>query len=335
MGLSLSLPMQAMMYGALEKTAVGIFVCGSIAVFLFSNSFVGILRVKPKIVASSTSTAAIKTNYDSGSRSSDMVYSNGTTRAKSLVAGDLPNNNACADPKSLCKGVIPYGDEEMPMMEEFTDDDSPRGLSDAEQLLIWENRTWYGQLPAIDEESVDASFESHYDSESNFGYESRLDKLLAGDRGWFDEQAKMASRDDLLEMGESLYLMGEMLHLTGKRADALQVFERAAVVQKRAMEQVMASLAALLREVGVYHRDRGDHCLSVVLVGVADLLHAKPSPTCLLLCEQVLNGYQRSHSTSPEIEESMKAINENIELIRREAKPLARSLRGQADSYLV
>jgi hypothetical protein len=332
MGLSLSLPMQAMMYGALEKAAVGIFVCGSIAVFLFSNSFIGILRVKPKIEASSSSTAA-KTSYDSGSRSSGMDYTSGHTRSKSLVAGDLPNDSACADPKSLLKGAIPYGDEEMPLMTEFNDDDSPQGQSDANRLLLWENRTCFGHLSSIDEESGDASFESLYDLESNCVSESRLDKLFAGDRDWFDQQAKMASREDLLDMGESLYQMGEMLHLTGKREEALQVFERAAVVQKLAVEQVMASIAALLYKVGVYHRDRGDDCLSVVLVGVADLLQAKPSPTCLLLCQQVLNGYQRSHSMCPEVEVSMKEINESFEFVRREAKPLARSLRGQADSY--
>ena len=322
MGLSLSLPMQAMMYGALEKTAVGVFICGSIAMFLISNNFIGILRVKPKVV---TSSAAVELCFDNRS-------SNRRARVKSLVSGVLPSASGCADSKSLFKGVIPYGDEERSSATLPDDDNSPRALSDADRLF-WNDQTKYGYLPVIDEEDIDGSFEFENDLESNFVAESHLDKLFGGDRDWFDEQIKTASHEDLVEMGESLFLLGEMLHVNGKRADALRVYERASVVQKLAIEQVMETIASLLRKVGVYHRDRGDDILSVVMVGAADLLHAKPSPTCLLLCTQVLRGYQQSNSTCPDLEALMKEMNGNIELARREAKPLALSLRGQANSH--
>ena len=95
----------------------------------------------------------------------------------------------------------------------------------------------------------------------------------------------------------------------------------------------MESIASLLHKAGMFHRDRGDDCLAVVLVGAADLLRAQPSPMSLLLCTHVVRGYEQSKSTCPELEALMKEMNRNIELARREAKPLALSLRGHANSF--
>jgi hypothetical protein len=324
MGLMLSLPMQAMIYGLLER-AIGVFICGSFVAIIVSN--LGFLRLQKSVQTSTVAAAAAAVTTIVGNPS----------RSKSLLAGYIP----CGSDK---------GDEEMFLVATSDDDESPRTvMTDG----FWDERSFDPSeatlermtclLPSIDEEIDEEmgyynnnSFETSDEAEELdllFAQDSPLDEHFECDRAIFEAKAKQASREDLLEMGESLFVLGDMLYSSGKRKDALEVFERAAFVQKLAVERVMASMAASMRNLGVYHRDRGDDYLSVVLVGAAELLQARPTASCLKLCTLVHSGYTRSCGTCPELAALLDEMDQHLELVRREAKPLALTLRGQANCY--
>jgi tetratricopeptide (TPR) repeat protein len=146
------------------------------------------------------------------------------------------------------------------------------------------------------------------------------------------ERVALASRSELLEMGESLFVLGEMLQSLGRRHEALQALERAAFLQKSAAKQTIMSLASLQRQLGQYHRDQGNDYLSIILVGAAELLESKPNPSCLKVCTKILDAYQR-HAQYPELETELKALQENMIQIRQDALPIAQTLREQAQCY--
>lgn len=332
MGLMVSLPMQAMIYGLLER-AVGVFICGSFVAIIISN--LGFLRLHKTVLIQTSSTAA-------AAAAAATIASN-RTRSKSLLSGSIPYGSGKED-------------EEMSQITTSDDDESPRAImTDG----FWDERSFDPSeatlermtclLPSIDEEideetgyyhnysytnnSWDSSQAAEGESELLFAQDSPLDEHFECDRAIFEAKARQASREDLLEMGESLFVLGDMLYSSGKRKDALEVFERAAFVQKLAVERVMGCMAMSMRKLGVYHRDRGDEYLSVVLVGTAELLQARPTASCLRLCTLVHSGYTRSCGTCPELAALLSEMDEYLELVRREAKPLALTLRGQANCY--
>ena len=159
---------------------------------------------------------------------------------------------------------------------------------------------------------------------------THVDDSFTALRTLFENKAKKANREELIEIGEMLFNLGEMLHAVGKREDAREVFERAYFMRTLAVKELMVCIAVTMRKQGLYHGDRGDDYLSVILVGAAELLQARPTPSCLKLCTLVQGGYiQQSDGKCPELQVLMEEMNEYINLVKAEAQPLADTLRAQ------
>jgi hypothetical protein len=161
----------------------------------------------------------------------------------------------------------------------------------------------------------------------------RSGNLVNGDykqvKEMLENQAKDADREEIAEIGESLYTLGEMLLKNGRPHEALEVFERAEVFQRRSLSELMRRISDTMHSQGLKHCDRGDRFLSVILLGVAETLKHRPNASHVNLCRQVHIGYKSNAKKVPDLRNLVDDVDEYIKLAGKEAVPLAKNLKAQ------
>lgn len=146
------------------------------------------------------------------------------------------------------------------------------------------------------------------------------------------KKASEADEEGLFETGNDLFREGERLLALGEVEDAREALARARDFQKNSIQLITKRMAHTMHQQGLRHCDSGDKFLSIVLLGVAEILKHRPTPGHVQLGTQIHTGYSKICPTIPEFDEPRKEIDECVKKVEKEARPLAQTMRAYAQS---
>ena len=174
------------------------------------------------------------------------------------------------------------------------------------------------QLEVISLPSTSAEEEEHSTMQ--------LDNSVSNLGELFEAKSRESDRDGLFEIGNSFYRKGEVLLYEGKVEEAREVLQRARSFQKRSLRLITMRMAQSMHKQGLDHCKRGDKYLSVILLGIAEILKHTPTPANLHLGVQVYLGYSRICPKEPGFQDLRNEIGECVRIIEKESLQMAKTL---------
>jgi hypothetical protein len=154
-------------------------------------------------------------------------------------------------------------------------------------------------------------------------------------RAIIEAKTKEADKDGLFERGCKMFQEGEELLSMGKIEEARETLQRAHSFQKRSLQLISGRMADLMHQQGLDHCDRGDKYLAIILLGVAEMIKHRPSAANIHLCAQVHRGYRRICPNEEKFVTSQREMDSYVKAMKKEAKPLSRTLHSYSKSLLI
>lgn len=356
MGLSLSLPVLRVSLSSLIEQSVGIAMAGAFAAVILNSLVEQTRRRKPLLMSGKTIEKSRSRTLVSGcipfDNVPDLEMGMTISRASDDIDFDYETRSVATLPTSNCASKAASGASnhsssqlasELDVLEMIPHmEDTPTSVlsgfwydaETASPLRVVPSRSVVTSRSVLSGIHPEAPPQEKVPSEVNILTPEVVDPLddhFHSERDAFQERALQADRDELLETGESLFIMGEMLSINGKREQALEVLQRAEFVQKRAVEEVIMEVADIMQQQGMKLKDRGNlPYLSLTLLGAAELLKASPTAANLKACSRVHFEYQPNFKRHGDLRNMATKLDSIFTIVRQDATALAQTLRAQA-----